>query len=109
MPESLTLTSGSMEATFEEAIASIQNYGFRQSVFEVERLVAGKARSAAEKTAGEVFVLRPSITQPDYILMKPGDQVQCLGLRKEPSGSPALCRIRRMAEGSNRNNMTEQH
>ena len=37
------LTSGSIEGTFEEAMTSVQNYGFSQSVFEVERLADPKA------------------------------------------------------------------
>jgi len=102
-----TLTSGSMDATFEEAIASIQNYGFQQSVFQVERLTVAKNGHALLKSGGEVSVLRPSIAPEEYAQMKRGDQVQCPGLRKEASGSPALCRILRLAEGTSRNNMTE--
>ena len=109
MSDSLySLTSGSVESTFEEAVASVQNYGFPQSVFEVERLSAPKGHSVGEKPTGEFLVLRPSMTPSEYAQMKPGDSVQCLGLRKEPSGSFALCRIRRMAEGMGRNNMTER-
>ena len=109
MPDPLySLTSGSMEATFEEAVASVQNYGFPQSVFEVERLSLPKGHSTGEKATGEFLVLRPSTTPADYARMKPGDTIQCLGLRKEPSGSFAVCRIHRMAEGMGRNNMTER-
>lgn len=102
------LTSGSMEATFEEAIASIQNYGFRQTVFQVERLTIAKNGHVSEKAGGERLVLRPSAAQEEYPQMKRGDQVQCPGLRKETSGSPAHCRILRLAEGTSRNNMTER-
>ncbi len=102
------LTSGSMEGTFEEAVTSVQNYGFSQSVFEVERLTDPKGGPAGKSEAGEVTVLRPSATQAQYPLMKPGDQVRCLGLRKTASGGPGLYRIRRMAEGLGRKTMTER-
>ena len=102
------LTSGSMEGTFEEAVTSVQNYGFSQSVFEVERLADPKAGPAGKSEAGEIVVLRPSTTQAEHSLMKPGDQVRCLGLRKTASGGPSLYRIRRMAEGLGRKTMTER-
>ena len=53
-------------------------------------------------------MLRPSATPPQYSLMKPGDQVRCLGLRKDGVGRPSLYRIRRMAEGLGRKTMTER-
>ncbi len=102
------LTSGSIEGTFEEAVTSVQNYGFSQSVFEVERLADPKAGPTGKSEAGEVVVLRPSTTQARHSLMKPGDQVRCLGLRKTASGGPGLYRIRRMAEGLGRKTMTER-
>ncbi len=102
------LTSGSMEGTFEEAVISVQNYGFSQSVFEVERLADPKVGPAGKSQAGEITVLRPSATQAEHSLMKPGDQVRCLGLRKTASGGPSLYRIRRMAEGLGRKTMTER-
>lgn len=102
------LTSGSMEGTFEEALISVQNYGFSQSVFEVERMADPKSGAAGKGEAGEVAVLRPSATPLQYLLMKPGDQVRCLGLRKTASGGPGLYRIRRMAEGLGRKTMTER-
>jgi len=102
------LTSGSMEGTFEEALISVQNYGFSQSVFEVERLADPKSGPAGKAEAGEVVVLRPSTTQSHHPLIKPGDQVRCLGLRKTVSGGPSLYRIRRMAEGLGRKTMAER-
>ena len=102
------LTSGSMEGTFEEAVTSVQNYGFSQSVFEVERLADPKGGQTGKSDAGEISVLRPSTTLAQYSLMKPGDQVRCLGLRKTASGGPGLYRIRRMAEGLGRKTMTER-
>ncbi len=96
------LTCGPMDATFEQALASVQDYGFTQTVFEVERLSAGKtARSAP--VAGVVSVLRPSAMQAAYPAVKPGDQVSCSGLGQDAG----LYRVRRMAEGYSRTTMTE--
>ena len=105
MPKAIipNLTNGSMESTFEEALSSVQNYGFSQAVFEVERL--GDKSGAAVETA---LVLRPGATPPEYASLKPGDSVRCLGLRKDAAGAPALHRIRRMAEGLGRKTMTER-
>ncbi len=102
------LTSGSMDGTFEDAVTSVQNYGFSQSVFEVERLADPKSGATGKSEAGEVVVLRPSATPLQYLSMKPGDQVRCLGLRKTASGGPSLYRIRRMAEGLGRKTMIER-
>lgn len=99
------MTSGPAEGTFDDIVASIQNYGFRQSVFEVERLPDTAAGKAAP---GAVTVLWPSSIQEHYAEMKPKDKVYCTGLRKNAAGAPALCRILRMAEGTNRNTMTER-
>lgn len=103
-----SLTSGSVEGTFEDALSSVQNYGFSQSVFEVERTGDPKENPAATSEAREAVVLRPSATPSEYSLMKPGDQVRCLGLGKNISGAPNLYRIRRMAEGLGRKTMTER-
>ena len=102
------LTSGSVEGTFEDAVASVQNYGFSQSVFEVERLLDSKDSPAAKSEAGEIIVLRPSATHAQYPLMKLGDQVRCLGLGKNAAGGASLYRIRRMADGLGRKAMTER-
>lgn len=102
------LTSGSMEGSFEDAVTSVQNYGFSQSVFELERMADPKAGAGGKPEAGEIVVLRPSTTQAQHSLLKPGDQVRCLGLRKNASGGPGLYRIRRMAEGLGRKTMTER-
>ena len=105
-----SLTSGPIEGTFEAVVASIQNYGFRQSVFEIESLpdsAAGK-EAAGKEAAGAVIVLCPSSTPAHYLQMKPGDKVYCPGLSKNAAGAPALYRIRRMAEGTYRNTMTER-
>lgn len=100
-----SLTSGRTEGTFEDVVASIQNYGFRQSVFEVERI---SEAATGKATAGEAIVLWPSSIQEHYAEMKPKDRVYCTGLRKNDAGLPALCRILRMAEGTSRNTMTER-
>ena len=102
------LTSGSMEATFEEAVISVQNYGFSQSVFEVERLADPKGGTAGKSEAGEIAVLRPSATLPQHSAMKPGDQVAASGCGRPPRAGPSLYRIRRMAEGLGRKTMTER-
>ena len=107
MPESAlqTLTCGPLDATFEDALMSVQNYGFIQAVFEVERLNApgGKATKAAP---GKLTVLRPSSTQAHYPAIKPGDKVHCPGLGSDGEGVVALYRVRRMAEGFGRRKMT---
>ncbi len=99
-----SLTSGPTEGTFEDVVASIQNYGFRQSVFEIEHLPDAPVKGVT----GPVMVLCPSSTQADYASMKPGDKVLCLGLRKNAAGATALGRIRRMSEGTHRDTMTER-
>ncbi len=100
-----TLTCGPLDATFEEALMSVQNYGFIQAVFEVERLNApgGKATKAAP---GKITVLRPSSTQVHYPDVKPGDKVHCPGLGHEGADADAVYRVRRMAEGFARRKMT---
>ena len=102
------LTSGRSEETFDEAGTMLQSLGFRQSVFEVERLEALKGRQVSGAATGEVIVLRPSARQDHYDLMKPGDKVQCLGLKPDAVGSPAICRILRMAEGISSKTMIER-
>lgn len=99
-----SLTSGSTEGTFEDVVASIQNYGFRQSVFEIEHL----PEAAGKGATGPIMVLCPSSTQVDYASMKPGDKVYCTGLKKNATGTPALGRIHRMAEGTYRDTMVER-
>lgn len=100
-----TLTCGPLAATFEEALMSVQNYGFIQAVFEVERLNApgGKATKAAP---GKITVLRPSSTQAHYPAIKPGDKVHCPGIGSAGADADALYRVRRMAEGFGRQKMT---
>ena len=102
------LTCGSVDATFEQTLLSVQDYGFTQTVFEVERLTAAKNASAGRMAAGEISVLRPSGMQACYPLVKPGDRVSCSGLGKDAAGQDGLYRIRRMAEGFNRKAMTER-
>ena len=98
------LTSGPIETTFDAAIAAIQNYGFPQSLFEVERL---DTPADGSSESGQIVVLRPGTRADSYALLKPGDKVHCTGLRPTVGGKPALCRIRRMADGVGRHNMTE--
>ena len=100
------LTSGSISGTFEEAMLGVFNYGFRQSIFEVERLNP-QPRGKAAQASGEVTLLRASATLAPFPLLKPGSQVHCLGLESDKSATPALYRIRRMAEGFGRSTMTE--
>ena len=100
------LTSGSISGTFEEAMAGVFNYGFRQSLFEVERLNT-QPKGKAAQASGEVTLLRASATQQPFPLLKPGSQVRCPGLAADRSVPPALYRIRRMAEGFGRSTMTE--
>lgn len=98
------LTSGPIEGTFDAAVAAIQNYGFPQSLFEVERL---DAPADGSSESGQIVVLRPGTRADSYSLLKPGDKVHCTGLRPAVGGKPALCKIRRMADGVGRHNMTE--
>ena len=102
------LTSGRAEESFDDAGTTLQSLGFRQSVFEVERLEAVKGRQMSGTATGEIIVLRPSARQEHYDLMKPGDKVQCLGLKPDSIGSPAICRILRMAEGISSKTMVER-
>ena len=101
-----SLTNGPVRVTFEETMASIFNYGFRQSVYEVERLNA-KGRGKTCQPSGEVTVLRAGATQVAHPLVRPGNQVHCPGLEADKSAAPTLYRIRRMAEGFSRTTMTE--
>ena len=98
-----SLTSGSIQTTFEEAVASVFNYGYRQTVFEVERLSGRKGKGVVERT----FVLRPSSTPIRYPHLKPGDEVLCPGLGESASAHAGRYRIRRMAEGFGPRTMTE--
>lgn len=98
------LTSGPIEGTFDAALAAIQNYGFPQSLFEVERL---DTPADGSSEPGLVLVLRPGTRAESYAQLKPGDKVHCTGLRLAAGGKPALCKIRRMADGVGRHNMTE--
>lgn len=100
------LTCGPVEGTFEQALASVQDYGFSQSVFEVELMSAGKATRSA-LIAGAVSVLRPSAMQAAYPHIKPGDRVSCSGMGRDAAGDADLYRVRRMAEGYSRKTMTE--
>lgn len=100
------LTCGPMGGTFEQALASVQDYGFPQTVFEVEALSAGK-RARDAMVAGAVSVLRPSAMQAAYPDIKPGDRVSCSGMGRDAAGDVGLYRIRRMAEGYSRKTMTE--
>jgi hypothetical protein len=84
---------------------SVQNYGFIQAVFEVERLNGPDGR-ATKASPGKITVLRPSSTQAHYPAIKPGDKVLCSGLAQDDSSTPALYRVRRMAEGLARRKMT---
>ena len=102
-----SLTSGSIEATFDEAVRSIQKLGYSQSVFEVERLGTPKNGTPSQKDAAVPIVLRPSTCRVPYPQIKPGDTVLCPGLAKDAPGSPALFRVRRMAEGLSWQHMTE--
>lgn len=102
-----SLTSGSIDGTFDEAVRSIQNLGYNQSVFEVERLGTPKNGIPSEKASGVSVVLRPSTRRFPYPELKPGDTVLCPGLAKDAPGSPALFRVRRMAEGVSWRMMTE--
>ena len=101
-----SLTSGSVNKTFDEAVAGIFNYGFRQSVFEVERLNAHTKGKNAQGS-GEIVVLRASASPVRHPLLKPGNQVHCPGLAPDRAAPPVLYRIRRMAEGFSRSTMTE--
>lgn len=103
-PVVYSLTSGSVQTTFEEAIASVFNYGYCQTVFEVERL---SGRRKGKVIVEEVIVLRPSATLLRYPLLKPGDEVHCPGLSGGDSASASHYRIRRMAEGFGRRTFTE--
>ncbi len=107
MPESSleTLTSGPLDATFEDALMSVQNYGFIQAVFEVERLNAPGGR-ATKASPGAITVLRPSSIQAHYPAIKPGDKVHCPGLGGDGADANALYRVKRMAEGFARRKMT---
>ena len=87
-------------------MAGVFNYGFRQSLFEVERLQAQPRGKSAQAT-GEIVLLRASATQMPFPLLKPGSQVHCPGLQADRDAPPALYRIRRMAEGFGRSTMTE--
>ena len=102
-----SLTNGPVSATFEETVASIFNYGFRQSVFEVERVAGRRKGKVAATGTGEVVVLRAGATPMRHPLLKPGDEVHCPGLGGDSDATPALYRIRRMAEGFGRRTMTE--
>jgi hypothetical protein len=102
-----SLTSGSIEGTFEEAVRSIQKLGYSQAVFEVERLGSPKNGVPSLRDADAPIVLRPSACRVPYPQIKPGDIVLCPGLAKDAPGSPALFRVRRMAEGLSWQAMTE--
>ena len=97
------LMNGSVQVTFEEAVASVFNYGYRQTVFEVERMSSHRKKAVVE----EIIVLRPSATQVRYPLLKPGDEVHCPGLGKDGAEPNTYYRIRRMAEGFGQRTMTE--
>ena len=98
-----SLPSGRSDSTFEQLVTALQNYGFRQAVFEVERL-----NGQGNAVPGEVVVLRPSATPEAYPHLKPGDRVLCPGLGHDAAGAAILCRIRRMAEGMSRSTITER-
>lgn len=102
-----SLSSGSIEATFDEAVRSIQKLGYSQSVFEVERLGSPKNGTPTPSGPHAPIVLRPSTCRVPYPQIKPGDTVLCPGLAKDAPGSPALFRVRRMAEGLSWQVMTE--
>jgi hypothetical protein len=102
------LTSGSIDSPFDEVVATIQNYGFRQTVFEVERLAPAKRGAVPKIAEGAPVVLRPSAAQAAYDSIKPGDRVQCTGLSASGADTAALYRIRRVAEGFSRKTMTER-
>lgn len=103
-----SLTSGSIDSPFDEVVSTIQNYGFRQTVFEVERLVPAKSGAVPKIAEGGPIVLRPSAALAEFDQIKPGDRVQCTGLSGAGVAPPALYRIRRMAEGFSRKTMTER-
>jgi hypothetical protein len=98
------LHGGSVDTTFEQTIASVQNHGLSQSVLEVERVAAGKKIAAGANPAGTVVVLRPFATGAEHSALRPGDRVSCNGLGR----NAGIYRVRRMADGYSRNAMKER-